>query len=66
LATNKKDGGSRSEILLLSPNLLNPSHGDESLDESMTNGANPKNFGARNNDMQTTTGRNKSRHCYQS
>jgi hypothetical protein len=44
----------RSEILLLPSHLLNPS-GDESVVDSMTNGANPEIFGARNINLQDQT-----------
>jgi hypothetical protein len=44
----------RSEILLLPSHLLNPS-GDESVVDSMTNGANPEIFAARNINLQDQT-----------
>jgi hypothetical protein len=46
----------RSEILLLPSNLLNPSDGDELVDDSVSNDANPTVFGARNIDLQAQQG----------
>jgi hypothetical protein len=40
------------ETLLLPSNLLNPSDGDELIDDSVSNDANPTNFGARNHNLQ--------------
>jgi hypothetical protein len=42
----------RSETLLLPSNLLNPSDGDELVDDFVSNDANPTNFGAKNHNLQ--------------